>query len=496
MRKQNTMKFKIYSLLFLFLTFMACDEFEDMNLNPNEPTEVTADVLLPSSIRRSMLTLVNESFLLGNNAAQLTAKVLRTEVDSYNWNAFPTVWEGFYKSLTDVINVEEIAKSSSNEVLEGAAITLRSMIFANLTNLYGDVPYSEAIQGANDNITPKYDEQSAIYQDLLNELARANTLLSSGNGSIGGDILFGGDAAQWRKFANSLRLRLLMTANNQIGDAASQFAQIVNAGNIINSNAENAVFTFDSSFPNQYPLIPLKTGDFDAVALSQSALDVMNQYQDPRLARYARPDNDNYTNPTFSGAVNGSSTANCLKIGSRLGAQYYNDPAQTTADELGLPIAEGVIITYAEVSFLLAEAVEKGWINGNPETYYRNGIEASMDYHQVDYTSFGYSDFSDYYANSGVAYNTATDIWEQKWLSLFFHGFEPYVELRRWYFESGMSWDGIPFIGPSCDNLNNDNLPLRFLYPGQEQSLNQANFNEAVNRLGDNSFNASIWLMQ
>ena len=160
-------------------------------------------------------------------------------------------------------------------------------------------------------------------------------------------------------------------------------------------------------------------------------------------------------------------------------------------------MAEGMIMTYAEVAFLLAEAAVKGWIADDVETHYRQGIEASLDYHQVDYAPFGWAGFSDFYANSGVAYQTATDIWEQKWLNSFFHGLEPFFELRRWYFESGMDWDGIPFLAPPCENLNDDQLPLRFLYPGEEQSLNARNYEAAVEALGgSNSQNASIWLVE
>ena len=486
---------KILIILSAIFVLGACSDFDEYNENPNEPTAVSPSVLFPSAIRQSVTTMVNESFLLGNNAAQLTAKTLRTEVDTYNWNAFPTVWEGLYESLTDAIAVEEIAAESDNAALEGAAIVLRSWIFGNLTNAYGDIPYSEAITGDEGEFTPAYDDQQAIYQDLLSELSRASTLLASGNGNITGDILFNGDASKWQKLANSLSLRYIMLAHNQLGDASSRFAQIATSGNVMTSNEDNAILDYLGSFPNQFPLIPLKVGDFDAVAFSETALNVMSAYNDPRLARYARPDNDDYSNPEFSGAQNGAGT--CEKAGSRLGAQYFNDPAQTTAAQLGLEMADGIIMTYSEVEFLMAEAAERGWIADDTEAHYRAGIEASMDYYQVDYAPFGYTDFGDYYANSGVAFNTTTDIWEQKWLSLYFTGLTPYFEVRRWYFEGGMSWDGIPFLDAACDNLNNGNLPMKFLYPGEEQSLNSANYQDAVQRLGgSNDFNATTWLTE
>lgn len=492
------MSIRKISFLLIIAAFLAvgCDDFDELNTNPNEPITVSSDVLLASAIRQSVNTSVNESFLLGNNAAQLTAKTLRTEIDAYNWNAFPTVWEGMYTALSDVNSVEQQAIEDGNEQLEGVAVVMRSWIFSVLTNAYGDIPYFDAIKAQGGTFTPAYDLQEDIYADLLSELDRAADLLAS-SGSISGDILLNNDASKWQKFANSLRMRLLMTASNSLPDAGTRFAAVFNEGNYIQSNTDNAALTYLDAFPNQFPLLPLKQGDFDAVAFSQTALDVMNQYNDPRLARYARPDNDDFSSDaSFSGASNGSNNANCSKVGSSLGVQYYNISSQTTAAELGLPIAEGIIMTYAEVEFLLAEAAAKGWINEDIEEHYRAGIAASMTYHQVNPAPFGYNSVDDFYNNSGVAYSEVTDIWEQKWVALFFHGLEPYFEVRRWYAESGMSWDGIPFLAPPCDNLNNDVLPMRFLYPGQEQSLNAENYQEAVARLGGNNFNTPVWVVE
>lgn len=490
------MKLKNIFIILLSLVVFSCDNFVEMNTNPNEPTKVTPDVLLPSAIRKSVTSMVTESFLIGNNAAQITSKTLRTEVDTYNWNAFPTVWESMYGSLTDLALLEKLAGEQNNSALKGAAITMKAWIYSVLTNAYGDIPYSQAIAGSESNFTPIYDAQEDIYADLLTQLSTASSLLSTG-GSISGDILYGGDISKWQKFANSLKLRLLMTANNKLPNAGSEFAAIVSSGNYMKSNADNAELEYLTSFPNQFPLIPLKTGDFDAVALSANALASMLSKNDPRLLRYARPDNDNYSDPEFSGAVNGSNSANCNKVGSRLGAAYYNYPGQTQVSTLGMPNANGLIMTYSEVEFLLAEAAAKGWLNDDIETHYKKGIKASQDYYQVDYQVFGWTDFEDFYSNSGIAFSKTMDIWEQKWLSLFFTGLEPYFEVRRWLFETGNNWGNIPFLDAPCENLNGNKLPNRFLYPGEEQSLNSSSYQSAVQKLGGtDDINASIWLVK
>lgn len=492
------LKYTFFAASVLFVT--ACSDFEDFNTNPNEPTEVSPDVLMPNAIRDAVNTTVDASFLVGNNVAQLSAKTLRLEVDAYNWNAFPSYWEGWYESLTDIESIRRIAVEDENEALEGATIVLRTWVFQNLTNAYGDVPYFGATQGAENNFTPVYDEQEVIYEDMLLQLAIADELLQ-GPGGITGDILLGGDVNQWRKFANSLRLRLLMTAGDQIDDAANQFREIVENAPILTGNEDNVTLTYSGNFPNEFPLVPLKIGDFDAVAIANASVTVMEGYRDPRLNRYARPNTDDFdqdfSDDAYIGAINGQGEL-CTKAGaSRLGVQYYNYPDLTQAGELGLPMAEGIIMTYAELQFTLAEAVAKGWIDGEVEDYYREGILASMLYHEVDLAPFGYSEFEDFYDDSGVAYEEVTDIWEQKWLALFFHGMEPYFEVRRWYHESGNSFAGIPFLDPACGNVNDDRLPLKFLYPGEEQSLNAVNYNDVIDRMGGaNDQNNTMWLVE
>src|SRR6056300_659189 len=236
------------SLLYTALTVLfitSCSDFEEINENPNQPTEVGADVLLTTALRNSVQTTSNEAFLLSNNIAQLSGKALRAEVDNYNWNAFPTLWEGLYGSLTDIESALNITSASGNEKTQGALLVLKSWIYSQLTNAYGDIPYSEAIKGGGvteANLTPKYDSQQAIYTSLLADLENAATLLNS-SGTISGDILYNGDASKWIKFSNALRLRLLMYMSKK-ADVSSQFKAIVDGSSLFSSNDDQAALTF------------------------------------------------------------------------------------------------------------------------------------------------------------------------------------------------------------------------------------------------------------
>lgn len=488
------MKRIIFPLIALFTLTVSCSDFEELNQNPNEPTSVGADVLLTNAIQNSVQTTSNEAFLLSNNIAQLTGKALRLEVDTYKWNAFPTLWEGLYESLTDIEAGLSLATNSNNPAMQGALIVLKSWIYSQLTNAYGDIPYTEAIKGgeaAEPNLTPKYDTQESIYAALLSELETAADLLSSG-GSINGDVLYNGDTQKWIKFSNALRLRLLMYKSTK-EDVAAEFRNIVENELLFTSNEDQAALTFLRSFPNEFPTLPLKSGDFIAVSFSESALNAFSQYNDPRLSRYARPDADangyrDYDNPTFTGITNG-----VVSEGSILGVAYYDFIGDATAANMGIDYAQGLLMTYAEQELLLAEAAHKGWISNDEETHYKNGIKASHTYYQVDYTPFGYTDFEDFYANSGVALNEKTDIWEQKWLALYFTAMDPYFEIRRMYVEAG-GFDGIRFLKePYGTNFNNKELPMRFLYPFQEQSLNNINYTAARSQY--NGINGKMWIL-
>lgn len=487
---------KILLFLVALLVFQTCEELEEVNVNPNQPETVPPSTLLPDIIRSSTNALVDQSFLIGNVAAQLSAKSLRVEVDIYQWNSFSNTWFPLYNSLRDIKNMEQLAQQSGNPNFEAVAVIMRSFIFSILTDAYGDIPYTQAINGKEDNnFFPSYDEQEAIYfgeAGLLAELERAADLIDPSAAPISGDILFDGDLEKWQKFANSLRLRLLFHASAQL-DVSQQVAAIIKNEPIMDSNEDNAALEYLEAFPNDFPILSEKIGNFDAVRISESIVSTFKNFRDPRLGRYARPTDAsiNTPQPEYAGWLNGNE--NCDSDGSKLGLAYFDYPNHPQADKQ----ADGLLMSYAEVEFMIAEAIQRGWLEGDIDAHYQAGIKSSMDYYQVNYSDFGWENFDDFYQNSGIAFSgQLIDIYRQKWIALFFHGLEPYFEVRRQLHDFDNNWDNFDYLSPTCGNLNDDILPVRFLYPGQEQSLNNDNYREAVNRLGEDSFNARIWLVE
>lgn len=494
----KSIKLGLFSTGFFFLV-MACQKLEDLNVNPNEPETVLMSNLLPNITKDLANVLVNQSFLFSNNAAQLTAKAAQTQVDVYNWNGFD-VWKSLYTILLDVHDLENKAKSSGNDAFLGVAIILKSYIFSIITDMYGPAPYSEALKGASENIiSPKYDTQQFIYLDstsgLLAALSSANALLSTNTHSIDGDILFGGNLTQWKKFANSLSLRFLLRVSKKENVASALSSLLSNPNNLMSSNADNAALIYLGISPNRNPILELNTTEFEAVRISNNLVTVFQNTKDPRLAAYARPTDATINLPIDSAQYIGLPNACSPNTNaSRLGYSYHDYPGHPLAGTK----ASAIFMSYSEVQFLIAEAIQRGFLTGNAATHYRNGIESSMDYYNVNYTNFGWADFNDYYTNAtDVAFNNnLNQIWQQKWIALFFNGLEPYIEVRRWLNYYNRDWNMLPFLSPPCSNINNNLLPLRFVYPDDERLTNSANFDIASSSLGGNTQNSTMWLLQ
>ncbi|MCP4441542.1 MAG: SusD/RagB family nutrient-binding outer membrane lipoprotein [Aureispira sp.] len=487
----------IYIVLVVILSLESCGKLSDLNINPNQPSEVNMDNILPGVLRDLSNTMVTQSYLIGNNAAQLTAKSLRVEVDIYNWGSFDT-WTSLFDILRNVYNLEDIAKEDGNQSYEAVAIILRSYIFSVLTDAYSDIPYMEAVTGNRlDNFKPIYDSQEYIYtgtDGLLAALQRANDLLTNTNSSISGDILYNNNLDKWKRFGNSLRLRLLLHISKKI-NVSTQMSEILStSGSIMESNSDNAALNYLDAFPNQYPIIALKTGDFDAVRIGESLVSSLKKTKDPRLGQYARPTDATINQKDsleYLGWTNGAD--GCDTDGSRLGLAYYDYPNHPLATNK----AQAVFMSYSEVQFIIAEAIQQGWVSGDAASYYKRGIENSITYHDADLEDFGWTDFNDFYNNSGVAYNgTQTQLWEQKWVALFFHGLEPYFEVRRWLNIQNNNWSSLGFLVAPCNNNNNDLLPSRFLYPSEEKELNGENYNTASSNIGGDNINSKMWSIQ
>lgn len=474
-----------------FLVASCTSDFEEINQNPNNPLSVTPQLLLPQIVRDVTNELMNETWGIGNIVIQHTAKNQFVNEDRYLWGELNRMWNAVYDNARDINNLLIITEEQDLNNNRAVALILKSWMFSLATDAYGDIPYSEATNAKNGINNPVYDTQERIYQGILADLATANTLLTNGIDVINGDPIFGGSKLKWRKLANSLRLRYLMRISDRV-NVSAQMKEIVenpSTNPIFESNDDNGAYAYLASSPDQFPNYTQRIGSFNEFRASATMVDWLQDRNDPRVNIYFRPTpiTENTPDPSddvIVGIPNGLDDVTALTFNggpefqSRIGSLFYEDAI--TAE--GLSVAKGIIMTYAELNFILAEAAEKGLITAAPEDYYEAGIEASFDFYGLDLDDA-------YYTQTSVAYTgnqteKLAKIGEQKWASLFYQGLEAWFDWRR---------TNIPALSPSATNQNNDRIPVRFIYPIIEQALNETNRATAVGRQGADDLNTRVW---
>lgn len=487
--------FKLIALLLLCggMLVSSCDQdFEEINANPNNPEEVNPELLMVTIIRSTVNQMVGEGFSPGNIVAQHSAEIRDPGTDRYNWGSFGT-WNNGYSTLRDVNNLYEIALERDLPTYQGVALVMRALIFSRMTDCYGDLPYKDALKGNDEDpvYSPAYDTQAEIYAGLLSELELANQLLDPAGDAVRNDILFNGDILKWKKLANSLRLRLLLRQSGQVNPSAAMAAILASPDEfpIIEDNNDNAVLAYTAS-PNLFPITSQRSGFFLDRRLSKTFADQLNAINDPRLPVFAQPTAESRdafnagTGPLeYAGVRNGETDANLGSniddIVSPLGELYY------VSIQVPVP-AQGLVMLASEVHFILAEAAQRGWISGDAKSYYEAGINASVAY----YGSVSGQDIAvtnDYLTQPDVAFDPAKGlelIGTQKWISLYFNDLQAWHEWKR---------TGIPALTPSFVNNNGDVIPVRFLYPSDQQVTNRTNYQAAVARQGADDLNTHVW---
>jgi hypothetical protein len=475
------MKKQLFSTLATVLLFLGCtDNFDEINTNPNQPETVSPDLLLSTVIS----TMANETALTGwnngNIVAQLTAKINFTGFDRYDWGSESGIWNTYYGILPEIELILEsaLAEDTKNTSYEGMALVLRSYAYANLTDNWGDVPFSEAIGGIDGNFRPRYDDQEDIYIAIIDDLERAEGLLAQGQPILGGDILYGGDTEKWQRFANSLRLRYLMRSSDKV-DVSTELQEILGSGIFIATNESNAVMEYPATTQiDAWPISTSRIGSFDEHRLSETSEAVLKEFDDGRLNKWYQPtDNPDDEPGLFVGLTNGLSEDKASNFNggasnvSRLNQSFFYDSPNSV---------KAAIIQAAEIHFIFAEAAQRELVDADAKMFYDEGIRLSFDYWKVD------QDIDSYLAQDGVSYDGELEtIIIQKWLAGFLVGLEGWYDFRRTGFPS--------MITPGPDNVNNDRVPVRFLYPDSEQTLNADNYEAAVSEIGGNDINVKGW---
>jgi hypothetical protein len=492
----------------LALGIGACDpdKLVEVNEDPNNPTSAPPQAVFTYATRIAMQRWFgsNPTNMRGPVlTAQHLAQVQYPDEDAYA-RLDATVTDGSFiftyaQELKNFQAVIDAAKPDNQEMLWGPAQVMRSLIFGYVTDVWGDVPYSEALRGdaAEPVIQPAYDAQQDIYAGLFRDLSEAVNAMAAGANpasalpAVGAaDPLYGGNRLRWQRFGNSLRARHAMRLANvdQPTARAELNAAISAPGGLIQSNADNAQMRWpgDGVYDNPWAVNNRTRDDH---RLSDRLMGQMLPYNDPRVPVYAQP---TLADPTvYAGMPNALTATDAARYSltsSRPGRVFYSTN-RFCAGCTGLTGASfpSFVLTYAEVSFILAEAAERGWIGGSAAAYYEQGIRASM-------AQWGVTDaaaIDAYLARPGIAYNVAgttvdrqTQIALQKWIALYTDGVQAWAEWRRTCVPATVK------PGPAAV-INT--VPRRYQYSVRDRLVNGANVDAAIAEQGPDDFTTRMY---
>ncbi len=445
------MKTNIIILLSLvtFLFYSCTKDFEEINTSPNSPTVAPATNVFGYAIQSIAQRFGSVELFYPGAFVGYTAKGTYNLVNRYAEVAPTSHWNNLFTyGIGNLNSVIKQAEADGNNNLKAAAMVMKAYAFQMLVDTYGPVPYTESGQLTDGIVYPKYNTEKEIYTALLASLKEANSLFnSSATQKIGvGDLIYSGNVTKWKKFCNSLRLRLAIRISNvDATTATAHIAEILNDATtypVFTSNADNANLKFPGGdwlepWYSAYKAVP-------DVKIAKPIVSTLLTLSDPRLSFYAQ------TNAA----------------GKYVGLEVGADANGTNESKVAIAFMETATGTvffqhYSEVEFIRAEAAKRGFISSSAQTAYNNAIKASFDEYSIPT-----ADYNTYIASAGVAWaDDLTQIYTQKWIALFRQSWEAWAEMRR---------TDVPQFGPAVNASysGHNRTPFRLSYPVEERNLN------------------------
>lgn len=471
--------FKTIVFILVVVLFSSCEDL-DINNNPNKVSETHPSLLLTN--------ITTSAFQVKGTSAMYAARmIVQTDGEStsqfYKWDR---AGFGDYNSLRQVTKMIEEAERIEDDSYKGIGYFFRAYYFYNLALTFGDVPYAEALKGETEDLyQPKYSTQEEVFTGILTELETANTLLENSN-IIAGDPIYNGDTNKWKKLVNSFRLKVLLTLSNKAGSTSlnikDQFASIYTSQSIISASEESARLEFLDVVDSRYTEFN-SSGYGSGLYMASTFVDLLKDREDARLfaiagqtknAKEAGLAIDNFDAYEGGNPIAAYNDVNLLAAAgkvSKVNDRYTKDP---TAEAHNL-------LSFSEVQFILAEAALKGWISGDAQAFYENGIKANFNFYNT--YAKGYEAYYtetealNYIAGPKVDFtNAATEVDKleliitQKYFTSFLQG--------GW----NMYFDHLRTGYPEFPYLGSDTPPTRWIYPLDEYNNNSENVTEAITR--------------
>jgi len=531
-------KYIIFSLL--LISFGCTDKFEEINTDPNKTNGAVfnANYLLS----QTQYTYSNAGY------SQLIFQSMWTQVlastFSYYGNGDKYRPSGSFVSyqssiFTESYNAASRAVEMQNLVADKPELSnlynigaiMKVLCIARVTDVYGDAPYSQALQAKSEIYAPKYDTQQEIYASMLTELETAVNNLDAAKSGPTADLFYAGSIPQWKKFGNSLMLRLAMRMTKVDPAMAKTWAEKAAAGGVFASIADNAKVTTDNGTGNSNAATnALRTADdYREVRWSKTFIDYLKMTKDPRISAIAEVSKTGYTNNSNQDLA-GDNTES-IQIGLPNGydlnggatdiSKSANFPGDAAADpsikddkvarigKYSRPRTSvyldrsgtNFILTYGETELMLAEAKVRGWnVSGTAAEHYSKGVTGSV----ASLAQFNKTTTADPSITTAVAATAAflsanplassseaalKQINEQYWVTTgtLFNFIENWNNWKR---------SGYPVLTPVVypGGFSNGTIPRRVPYGASEPVQNPAGYAEALGRLGGtDSFTARTW---
>lgn len=474
-------KIKILSSIILVFAFFACtSEYEEMNSDPNSLTEVPYKTLLTNaeiSICRTYFN-VNSHWI---SWARYNVRDVYQHNDRYQIDGSLTSFSEYNGHLKNIQLIIDLAPEKEDNNTLAVAMILKAYAFQNLTDWFGDIPYSEALKAdANPQIVyPKYDSQESIYTDLIEQLKAANSLIDV-NANIGSaDVIFNGDMGKWKKFCNSLLLRVYMRISKVKPDIAKSGIETImgNSANfpIITSNLDNAFKYWipgDAAYRSPSWMNPVNAETQERVS-AKFMIDFLKSRNDDRLPVYAEPAK---STGEYEGLVMGTEGFSTQDLSIMGIAEFRSEDSPTR------------MMRCSEVMFILAEAALNGWNVGiTAKEAYEAGISSSFE-------EYGLA-IGDYLSNPLVDFDGSTPqrelIGDQKWIALYPDGTQGWAEIRRTKYPTYVfNTEPVQNLFPGRGYIK------RLPYPYSEAVINKESLAAAIAAqpgIIDEKFGAGVW---
>jgi hypothetical protein len=478
------------NLLYLFLiatliiNITSCTkDFDKINTDPNRIDQISPGTLLNPIIFNMASFNMQRADAITFNLMQValpypsaTGGIHRYDIQESTGNS---TWSTSYLQLNNIREMYNKAVQANDPNYKAIALTLKAWVYSNLTDCFGDVPMDEAVLGDDYIWQPKFNTQKEVYARMIADLDTANTIFNTGKAMLyGTDILYANNILKWKKFSNSLKMRILLRTSKKADfNAYAEIRKMIDNPTlypVFSTNDDAAALKLTGITPLASPWgRPVDFTTFRAAG--KFFIDSLNSTNDPRRPKLT----------TLAKNAAGSTTIGYQGIPSGYNASTttFNFIPSNMSQLLVTASATAPVycplMTYSEVELIKAE-VELMYSKNNAaaKAAYEKGVKASIE-------QWGLVVPADYFTNVNAAFNNSLQrIMLQKYYALYFVDYQQWFEYRR---------TGFPVLPTEAGMLNNKIMPVRFKYPIVVRSNNPNNYNKAVLSIGVDDFNTKLW---